>query len=77
VTETKIEEKQFQWKTKPNFKAGDAVRIVDSEKSTKSIYAVMKVKKLYDGTIFYLLETESSPVKILFYETDKSHLEKA
>ena len=76
LTEIKIETKNFPWNQKPSFKAGQKVKIVDPEKVTNSIYTVRKIKKSYDGTLLYLLESESNPVKLLYYESDKSHLEK-
>jgi len=75
MTEIKVKEKKTWLKTRPAFKAGEVVRIVDSEKNTTLVYTIKKLKKSFDGTILYLLETASSPIKILFYESKKSHLE--
>ncbi len=75
MTEIKIKEKKTHLKTLPAFKAGEVVRIVDSEKNTTLVYTIKKLKKSHDGTILYLLETASSPIKILFYQSKKSHLE--
>jgi hypothetical protein len=75
MTEIKIKEKKIHLRTLPAFKAGEVVRIVDSEKNTTLVYTIKKLKKSHDGTILYLLETTSSPIKILFYQSKKSHLE--
>ena len=58
------------------FKKGDHVKIIDLEYSD-TIYKIKKLKKSEDGTRLYLLKSESSPISLLYYESEDSHLEKA
>ena len=37
---------------------------------------IKKLKKSEDGTKLYLLKSESSPISLLYYESEDSHLEK-
>jgi hypothetical protein len=57
------------------FKVGDKVRIVDSEKS-RIIYSIESISKSYEGHVQYLLKNKSRPIKILFHEEKNSHLRK-
>ncbi len=61
---------------KSKFKTGDAVRIIDSENNSKLIFKIKKVKKSYDGLIYYLLKSESSDIALLYHENEESYLEK-
>jgi len=61
---------------KPKFKAGTSVRIIDSENDSNQIYKIKKVKKSHDGTILYLLKSNSKGITLLYNESEKSHLEK-
>jgi len=58
------------------FKIDDSVRIVESRKSNDVSYTIVKLKKSVDGTPLYLLKSDSSPIMLLFYESNSSHLEK-
>jgi len=59
-----------------NFKKGDFVRIIDSEKNSDIIYKIKKMKKSHDGTKLYLLRSTSRKISLLYYESSYSHLEK-
>ena len=58
------------------FKKGDNVRIIDSEKNSKLIYNIKKMKKSDDGTVLYLLKSDDSAITLLYNESKESHLEK-
>jgi len=60
---------------KTKFKNGDLVRIIDSEENSNLTHTIKKIKKSKDGTILYLLKSEMSPITLLYYESEKSHLE--
>ena len=56
-------------------KKGDHVKIIELEYSN-TVYKIKKLKKSEDGTRLYLLKSESSPISLLYYESEDSHLEK-
>jgi transcription antitermination factor NusG len=58
-----------------SIKKGDHVKIIELEYSN-TIYKIKKLKKSEDGTKLYLLKSESSPISLLYYESEDSHLEK-
>ena len=60
-----------------SFEIGDKVRIVENEKNENIVFEISKIKKSADGSLLYLLKRESSPITLLYYESDESYLEKA
>ena len=58
------------------FKKVDMVKIIDAEKNANLFYKIKKIKKSQEGTIQYLLKSESSNISLLYHERDESHLEK-
>lgn len=57
------------------FKKGEKVRIIDQENSPV-VYTIKKVSRTFDGKTQYLLKSDSM-IKLLYHETNESHLEKA
>ena len=57
-------------------KEGDKVRIIKSEKNSNEIYLIMKIERSKDDIPVYLLKSDSSNDHILFYDSEKAHLEK-
>jgi len=62
--------------SKTTLKSGDSVMITDTKKNSKIIYNILKIKKDQDGTLFYLLNSKSYPITLLYYENEESHLKK-
>ena len=58
-----------------NLREGDRVKIIDSKKS-ENIYSIMEIKNSIDGKPVYLLKSDSNDTKIVYYESEISHLEK-
>ncbi len=56
------------------FKKGDKVRIIDQE-SSLLVYTIEKVSRTFDGKTQYLLKSDRA-IKLLYHETNESHLEK-
>ena len=57
------------------FNQGDSVKIIDSKNKSEVVYNIKKIKKAQDGTTLYLLKSDISPITLLYYESDESHLE--
>lgn len=59
-----------------DYKPGDKVQIIDSEKNSNLIYSIKKIKKSKDGTTLFLLKSDSSSITLLYYESEVSHIVK-
>jgi len=69
--------RQFKNKfSNPGFTVGDTVRIIDSEKNSKMLYKIKKIKKSEEKTNHYLLKSEFNDITLLYHESEKSHLKK-
>ncbi len=58
-----------------NLSEGDRVKIIDSKKSEK-IFTIMEIINSADDKPIYLLKSDSTTAKIVFYDRETSHLEK-
>ncbi len=59
------------------FNRGEKVQIIELEKESDKIYLIKKMKKIRNGGILYLLKSlEEEPVMRLYYEDDRSLLER-
>jgi phosphomannomutase len=58
------------------FKAGEKVRVIESEKSSDKVYTIKKIIKREDGTPVYLLKSEDEDILRLYYESETSGLER-
>lgn len=59
------------------FSKGERVRIVEPEKDSDNIYIIKSIKKYSKGGTLYLLKLlDENPVLRLYYESDKSLLER-
>ncbi|MDC8451463.1 MAG: hypothetical protein LV477_00985 [Candidatus Nitrosotalea sp.] len=59
------------------FSKGERVRIVESEKNSDSVYIIKNIKKYSKGGTLYLLKLlDENPVLRLYYESEKSLLER-
>ena len=64
------------FKIKPSrFHSGDFVRIVENGENSETIYRIKKIKKSKEGTIVYILKSESSDKEILYYEGKDAHFQ--
>lgn len=67
----------FLYKNMSIFSKGERVRIVEPEKNSDSIYIIKSIKKYGRGGTLYLLKLlDENPVLRLYYESDKSLLER-
>jgi len=65
------------FKIKPSrFHSGDFVRIVENGKNSETIYRIKKIKKSKEGTILYVLKSESNDKEILYYEGKDAHFQR-
>lgn len=59
------------------FSKGERVRIVESEKNSDKVYIIKSIKKYSKGGTLYLLKLlDENPVLRLYYESEKSLLER-
>lgn len=58
------------------FHPGDIVKIVEQEMDFNISYKIIKIKKSKEGTVLYILKSESDNKEVLYYESDNSYLEK-
>lgn len=67
----------FLYKNMSIFSKGERVRIVEPEKNSDSVYIIKSIKKYSRGGTLYLLKLlDENPVLRLYYESDKSLLER-
>lgn len=60
-----------------NFKEGEIVRIIEHDKPSEQSYKIRRVKKVQDGSLQYLLKSDTSDITLLYHESINSHLERA
>ncbi len=59
------------------FLKGERVRIIEPEKKSDHVYIIKSIKKYSKGGTLYLLKLlDENPIMRLYYETDKSLLER-
>ena len=59
------------------FSKGERVRIVESEKNSDKVYIIKNIKKYSKGGTLYLLKLlDENPILRLYYESEKSLLER-
>ncbi|HEX5457174.1 MAG TPA: hypothetical protein VFX64_02180 [Candidatus Nitrosotalea sp.] len=59
------------------FLKGERVRIVEPEKKSDHVYIIKSIKRYGRGGTLYLLKLlDENPIMRLYYETDKSLLER-
>lgn len=58
------------------FQLGDIVRIVEQELDSNIVYKIIKIKKSKEGTVLYILKSESDNKEVHYYEGNNSYLEK-
>lgn len=67
----------FLYKNMSIFSKGERVRIVEPEKNSDRVYIIKSIKKYSRGGTLYLLKLlDENPVLRLYYESDKSLLER-